>query len=902
MEYVLSNSLKNFNKIGLALLAFAFIVQAHSAFGTHNRAGEITYRHISGLKYEVTITTCTKSSAPADREYLPIRWGDEPPNIQNDSLKRISTVFNSAGDFQINTYVGEHIYPGPGLYTISMKDPNRNSDILNMTSSIGQAFYIESVLVINPFSGGYNNSVQLLNPSKEKACIDKPWYHNPGAFDPDGDQLVFSLVKCRSAVDTICLGYEFPDVWSQGWPDTFEIDPVTGTISWLNPLTAGEYNVAVLVEEFRNGQFVGSVLRDMQILVEICNNDPPVFQTVQNYCIDAGQNLTFSVTATDVNGDPVLLTATGGPMTQVTNPAFFNSSGGIFSWTPQCAEIRAQPYIMLFAADDVPPPGNVSLTAYATSLITVVGPAVTDPLATPAGNSMLLDWSPNSCNGAFSETQLEAGSYKIYRRQGFYGFVPGPCELGVPDGIGYSLIGTVSGLTNAAFVDENVSYGGEYCYMVVTCFPDGAISYASEEFCAIIIKDVPVMTNASVEITDELAGQVYVAWSPPTALDTTNFVGPYWYELYHTEGYGNPNLLIHTTPQSLTLRQADTVFVHPGINTSTTAHNYFVRFFANGIDVNTAASGASIFLTITPNDNELTLSWPEAWPWFNIQHEIYRWNEDLTDFELIGTSGTNSYTDSNLINNREYCYYVRAIGTFYADDIIDPVINLSQRVCGKPFDLTHPCAPDLTANSDCDGEVVVFQWNNPNNSCADDVTQYNIYWGATPETTPVLVYTSSTATETEFIFNENNEYGTIAGCFYVTALDSILPVFDGVLNQNESIPSNVICVDNCPIYFLPNVFSPNGDGINDFFMPLPYKFIESVDMKIFNRWGGVIFETKDKDIMWNGHSNDGGDIASDGVYYYTVIVNTIRLSGIEPIEMSGYFHLLGGKNQENKTN
>ena len=47
------------------------------ALATHNRAGEITYTHVSGLTYEIQITTYTKSTAPADRPFLYLYWGDE---------------------------------------------------------------------------------------------------------------------------------------------------------------------------------------------------------------------------------------------------------------------------------------------------------------------------------------------------------------------------------------------------------------------------------------------------------------------------------------------------------------------------------------------------------------------------------------------------------------------------------------------------------------------------------------------------------------------------------------------------------------------------------------------------------------------------------------------------------
>ena len=54
----------------IALLSFGI------ANATHNRAGEITYRHLGGFQYEATIITYTKADSPADRNALGISWGD----------------------------------------------------------------------------------------------------------------------------------------------------------------------------------------------------------------------------------------------------------------------------------------------------------------------------------------------------------------------------------------------------------------------------------------------------------------------------------------------------------------------------------------------------------------------------------------------------------------------------------------------------------------------------------------------------------------------------------------------------------------------------------------------------------------------------------------------------------
>jgi len=101
-------------------------------------------------------------------------------------------------------------------------------------------------------------------------------------------------------------------------------------------------------------------------------------------------------------------------------------------------------------------------------------------------------------------------------------------------------------------------------------------------------------------------------------------------------------------------------------------------------------------------------------------------------------------------------------------------------------------------------------------------------------------------------------------------------------------------VDNCPEYTLPNVFTPNQDGQNDFFVPFPYKFVESIDLQVYNRWGQIVFTTLDPDIVWDGVHMESKEICSDGVYFYTCVVNTITLQGILPITLTGYVHLLKG--------
>ena len=248
------------------LFCFAFIAKA-----THQRAAEITYTWLGGNAYEFTLTCYTYTPSPAglQRDSLPISWGDG----MGEYIPRV--VLQNLGDnYTLNVYKAVHNYSSAGTYSVSMEDPNRNYGVVNVPNSVSVPMYIETELVINPFLG-FNNSVQLLNAPVDKGCVGKLYLHNPSAYDPDGDSLSYKLVVCKGTGGMDIPGYSYPQA-----SHSFDIDPVTGDLRWDSPLLQGEYNVAFMVEEWRYGVKIGSVIRDMQILILACENDLPM--TLEN--------------------------------------------------------------------------------------------------------------------------------------------------------------------------------------------------------------------------------------------------------------------------------------------------------------------------------------------------------------------------------------------------------------------------------------------------------------------------------------------------------------------------------------------------------------------------------------------------------------------------------------------
>ena len=898
--------MKIYNNI-VRYFTFLFVLVflgVQDTYATHNRAGEITYEYLGGLTYRFTIRICSnEGSSVADRPELEIYYGDG----QRDTVPRVSEIMvPSIGSFSgsENIYIATHTYQGPNTYYIEVLDPNRNQGILNITNSISVAFCLRTVLVISPFfSDGNNSSVPEEFPCPELGCVNQVFIYNSAAFDPDGDSLSYQLVPCMAGngnddgCDPLTLGavYQFPHQVGGG---TISINASNGTVTWNAPGISGEYNFAVLIKEWRYGIVIGEVLRDIQVtIIGNCNNDPPTIDPLTDTCVIAGGTVNFSVHAEDPNaGNLVFIDEYGQPFSQNPTPATFtllpsppaNPINGTFNWITDCSDIRAAAYQVFFIARDNDTP--VPLVAVQDANINVNPPAVTSLTATPFANSIILNWTACSC------TNIKG--YKIYRKLGTGTPANGCCDENTPINAGYTLVGNVIGVNNTTFTDNNSPVlGNEYCYVVVVYSVDGAHSCPSPEACASLRLDVPVITKVSVEETDLATGVDTLQWFYPVELDTiSQWPGPYFYKIYRANGFANPTNLIFTTPLSASLALSQQELIVNSLNTSSQSNSYKVELWHHNTANNTDTllgptnPASSIFLSIIPSDNQLFLTWQESDPWVNFTYDVYKEVPiGSGTFVKIGNTDTTNYMDTGLINGFNYCYYIVGFGNYSAPEIPAPLINVSQIACAAPVDLTAPCPPVLSIENNCEIPINILTWNNPNNSCADDVMSYNVYF--TPIEGDPFVFIGSLNSASDTSLQHILANGSVAGCYYVTAIDS-------VQYGNESIASNIVCGDNCPIYFLPNVFSPNGDGDNDLFVPFPYAFVDSIKITIYDRWGVELFSTTDPDIRWDGTNELNGKLVPDGVYYYTCTVYTIRLTGIEPVQLNGFLHLYSAKGGE----
>lgn len=905
----------------LLLSAVLFLATVTAAQATHYVAGEITYRSLGDGLYEIQLVTYTDTDTRLDHPTALIVWGDGDSSEVPRSQKDVN--FQNRG-VDRNIYIATHRYD-PGTFLIGFFDRNRIRGIENIDNSVDQAFYVDTRLTVES-NLSENNSPVLQQPPLDRGCTGQVFEHNPTAYDPDGDSLAYELVPPRRNRGTEVSGY----INLQDSVDYFNIDPVTGQFEWEVPEEPGIYNIALLIKEYRDGRLIGYVLRDMQINIKgECQNRKPDVFPVRDTCVEAGRgnilDLTFRMTDPDT-AQQITLSAFGSPLeaefvpqntASLTPPEGSGSSpdtiSANFRWQIACSHVRKEPYRIVVRGEDNVRPATEELVDLETFTIRVIGPPPENLVAQARGDAIALEWQPPVCDNILG--------YFVYRAIAPTGFDTSFCEVGIPPDSRFRQIAVLPGSDSTTFVDDNdgagLSLGTNYCYRITAVYQrEGEVEfiegYASNEACARLRFDRPILTQVDVDTTAADQGRIHLQWANPTELDTTPLQN-YRYELLRVDPNQGDSIRIYTveSPTFSGLRDAleDTTFVDRNLNTQDLQYSYLIHFTAENLigerqDLGYSPSAESLFLTVNFGDEELFLSWSARTTWQNDSFLVLREQPPGSRrfADTLGTVQDSAYTDSGLINNRldPYCYKIVSYGSFGIEGISEPTENRSQVACGVPQDTIAPCPPDSvwgSINCNCEtGEFPIsLYWRSVNSSdllpeCGEDIVAYEIYFGTTDDPTQASVVRRLDLVEdlnqetprgrlnTSLVGGGDFNAAQLPGYFFVRAIDSF---------ENRGRLSAPIPLECEPQYALPNIFTPNGDAFNEQFRPMESCFIESVDMNIYNRWNQLVYETSNPEILWDGVDAELENQLEAGTYFYECEVRKRFLDGIQTETLRG---------------
>lgn len=849
------------------------------------------------------------------------------------------------GPIKRNVYITKYVFPGPGEYTFLFYDIARKSDVINITNSGDKSFTVTTEFTFAPIIGG-NNTPILKNEPLDDACLGKLWTHNPGGFDIDGDSLAYKLVPCLffeenspfiPGINPESGGYFNPDDPSRFSNGPMTMDPLTGIITWDAPIEQGIYNISYYVEEWRNGVLIGVLQRDMAIFVENCKNNPPVIETITDTCVYAGDVMEFGFLSYDPdstdslyfqlnngalgNNGPFAVEnaatisgeiqdATLGvriPYLGVPVSAFNNNMNppdtvyGTVRWETNCDNIRSGFYQVDFyatdnkryAREDVV--GITTLTANAAVKITVIPPSPQNLLLTKASRGIQLSWEPTNCPDRVL-------GYNVYRK--LDGDVFGQdsiCCDQTPLEAGYELLTYIEGVANVNYMDSLLDVEGrlgeKVCYAITAIYADPlipqlpAVESCAANACAELDNGQLYLYNDSVSITDPVNGEIFLSWSQPV-IDSI-FPRPLTYRLYRANNNSFPAIEI---AQGIDF--GDTTYFDRGLDTDTRGYNYRVEVYdATDQIVNTSEIenvGSSIYLTTTGGGNNyIDLSWSEYVPWQNAEYIIFR-SINGGPYEALDTlpgtgANTHTYRDSLLSTQQQYCYFIRSIGSYsIIGNLKDPLINDSQISCDLARDDEPPCNVAIQAVGDCDRRTHQVTLTKSTLDCDLDAKVVQLLYSPN-ETGPfeavlTLPY-ESFGDDTTVLFSFSINDPNFSGCYTATVADSF---------GNTSNQATPICIDYCVLLELPNIFTPNGDNLNDVFKPVRYRDVEPIEVQIFDRWGRPVHSstTATFDNLWDGQVSPGGNEASEGVYWYYLRYRELSRSEDVIKEVKGNLTLL----------
>lgn len=305
-----------------------FLVIGINAFATHIVGGDFSYHHISGDNYQIKLKMyrdCTSNTQYTSFVNVGIYNKETNALVKTVQIPRISIKpieYNTScinptlrcvevGLYITNFTMPQSEFNNTAGYYVQWEGCCRNNIIKNIVDPgvESMAFYMEFPSPYpNAGAQNINSSPEFLRDPLSYLCVGEPFKYNFHIFDPDGDE-----IRMKIGVPMAGGGYTGPGgasktatgpapysdiVWATGYSITnvmdgspdLSVDNDSATI-YIVPTQIGVYVISVIAEEYRNGIKIGEVRRELQLEVLIC---PPRFKPIITTNIAGGTNTVYA--------------------------------------------------------------------------------------------------------------------------------------------------------------------------------------------------------------------------------------------------------------------------------------------------------------------------------------------------------------------------------------------------------------------------------------------------------------------------------------------------------------------------------------------------------------------------------------------------------------------------------
>lgn len=340
------------------LMSFSML----SAKATHLMGGDMVVRYDTSINQYILTLTYYRDTLGVPM-YLSeqvefFSWDATTSSYNTDSLVSIpldvaqSTLLlpNFPYGVEVGVYCDTFSLP-VGKYRFVSNTCCRNGAILNASNPLSESIIVHTDLEVDTLN---NSSPGCLAMPVAYFPENTAITYNPLPYDPDGDSIAWSLntpigyYTNNPVTFTPVAGFVPPASDPTG---PFTMNAITGQISWT-PDTVGNYIQSFIIDEYRNGVQIGSMVRDMQyVVIPQSGNSSPLFVPVTPYQTNVSQNyyyayytpgtqFDFQLQGVDPdNGNQLSMQAISEIM-KGANPATFSVIGsgnniiGYLKWTP----------------------------------------------------------------------------------------------------------------------------------------------------------------------------------------------------------------------------------------------------------------------------------------------------------------------------------------------------------------------------------------------------------------------------------------------------------------------------------------------------------------------------------------------------------------------------------------
>ncbi|MBX7240676.1 MAG: T9SS type A sorting domain-containing protein [Bacteroidia bacterium] len=366
--------------------------------GSHVMGGDLTYQHLGGNQYRIKLTeyrdcsgitpsafaSVSVSSASCVQSYSLVVNLEPGYPIEVSAICPAQIVNTTCGTGSASLPgVQEYVYSSVTTlpmacsdWVFSWYDCCRNGAITTITNPSFAGIYLEATL--NNLTVAGNSSPDFTTKPVPYFGMNQAQTYSHATVEIDGDVLVYSLV---SPFDNAGVPVTFNAPYSSAYPlststGTFPFNPVTGQMTFT-PNMIQNAVMAVKVEEYRAGVLIGSVMRDIQMVILNASNGSstvaplsgisgaslvPGQANVFSACV--GTPMSFQVTASDPN-PATIITHTSTNVTSIPGSVLTGTGNNpkvlTFNWTPTPASIGTNSFSISFTDGNCPIPSLISM-------------------------------------------------------------------------------------------------------------------------------------------------------------------------------------------------------------------------------------------------------------------------------------------------------------------------------------------------------------------------------------------------------------------------------------------------------------------------------------------------------------------------------------------------------------